>query len=79
MRKPHSGLICCNVLYRLLCHTTLLKLVSRMYMICLFRQIAFSLYLVDVKGLRINLIHIHYICMINDDNWRQMHSINSAI
>ena len=27
---------------------------------------------VDVKGPRTNLLHIYYICMTNDDNWRQM-------
>ena len=38
-----------------------------MIKICLFWQIAFSLYLVDVKGQRTNLFYIHYVCIINDD------------
>ena len=49
------------------------------YMICLFRPIAFSLYLVDVKGPRTNLLHIYYTCMTNDDNWRQKLSLYSVI
>ena len=36
MRKPHSGSICCMVLYSLLYHITLLKLVSNMYMMCVY-------------------------------------------
>ena len=52
------------LLYHLLYHITLLKLVSNMYMICLFRQIAFSFYLIDVKGPRTNLLHIHYLFFV---------------
>ena len=37
-------------------------------MIYLFPHIAFSLYLIDVKGPRTNLLRIHYICIIGNVN-----------
>ena len=63
-RKPHFGSVCCIVLYRLLYHITLLKLVLFRYIISSFCQIAFPLYLVDVKGPKTNLVHIHDILLV---------------